>query len=675
MQVDCPGAYTLNPSWLGSTELAVAAGILACVGCPRGQIRRLSTSECVNCGSHEHIVRILPSAGTRLTFQEASRYGIATYILPDAESHGIFESLFCDFSGSCPAGTAIVPSHWEYKYCAACPPGMTGINCGIVCPYNHYNPEWGNSKCFQCAAGTHAPVANHNRQILQDLFAAVPVWAGARYCETSYHPPNSPSGMVVPRDTAYSTGWQEGALLNAAGFQTLSDPQACVRSCVETEQCQAISWTASNGACRMSTADTYTQLSSGTNTWIKHHAVTLSVAPPPPPASCLNLTYLTEAPVPSDIRETVAAMLQNGTLLPTNKTAFPPADNWNLQQIWLSVAPQDIQLCTPCPAGSFGPPVSTGGCFPCPPFAFSSTAGSTQCTLCPINTYTELVGSTACLPCPENTNTRNQTGVPCRFSNGTIATPPKGDEFCPPSTRLVGAVYNIQGQLVNLTCTQCGAGRYTTEYDQVTCQLCPPGQTNNAQHTGCQMCTNNTYSTQGVCTECAANTIASASHASCEPCPLGQGRALGAATCSTCADPDFNAMPGGGCGPCPIGYESFPNHTACYKCRSGFGRNAMQTQCTPCPAGQYSSTDLYTAGCQYCPRNRISDRAGQSSCVRCSRAEISNKVVGGTKCVSPFYSELLFLESMTRLEQILAGMGVLFAMFLLLRRPHKQKQS
>ena len=195
--VDCPGAYTLDPLWKGTTPQAINAGLSPCVGyvfsppaalwceflgggrCPVGEIRRLSTAECVNCGSHLHIVRVLPAAGTRLTYQEAGRYGIQSYILPQAVSHSVFESLYCDFSVKCPPGSVTVPVQEAYRFCAACPPGMIGLGCTGRCGWNEYSDEWGpNNVCRRCPPGTHAPIINHNRDMLRVLFSDLPVWAG-----------------------------------------------------------------------------------------------------------------------------------------------------------------------------------------------------------------------------------------------------------------------------------------------------------------------------------------------------------------------------------------------------------------------------------------------------------------------------------------------------------------
>ena len=631
--ISCPGAFHLSRTFMGTTQQSVAEGISPCVSCPAGEIRRYSTGQCVACGSHEHIVKVLPSAGTRLTYTESTRYGYIAHILEGVTSHGMFESLFCDFStGECPQGTVLIPTYSQQRFCAACPPGLQGPSCGETCSWNQYNAQWGpGDHCQLCPAGTHAPTINHNRDTLQQLFAPLPIWAGARFCETAHHPSGSPTGMVVARDTAYSSGWQLGALLNAPGFQTLSDPQACVRACVETAMCLAVTWVASTNACRMSHEDTYTDLQSGSYTWIRAHAVSLDLEPPPASKSCLNVSYLTPQSVPPDIRQTVQHMLDNGTLLATNTTPFPPEDNWSLQLLWLSVAPQSPDLCVPCPPGEFGPPVSTGGCFKCPPFHYQPEPGQTACLDCPVNYYTSLLGSTSCMPCPPNTTTDGVPGVPCRYANQTIATPPaEGSGFCAPGTYLRGGVYNERGILVNLTCSACGPGRISTQYDVVTCSVCPAGKTPSPSRTSCVLCEGNTYGSGGLCRECAPNYIGTADKIECAACAAGTGRLEGATTCTNCSDP-FYSIAGGGCVMCRRGSQSWSNHTGCEECAAGFGRRGTQVRCTPCATGMFANPSVPTNGCEFCPSNHISSRPGSAECTRCPRTRISNKVVGGTE--------------------------------------------
>lgn len=675
---DCPGAYTLSPTWMGTTPQSLRLGLSPCIGCPPGEIRRLATAQCVNCGDHEHIVRVLPAAGTRLTYQELTRFGIASYVLPDATSSGQFESLFCDFSGSCPEGSVAISSiaHARYRYCAACPPAMQGVGCQRVCGWNQYGSEWGpGDNCKLCPAGTHAPVANHNHDTLQS-WATIPFWAGAKYCETAYHPPQSPTGMVVQRDTAYASGWLTGALLNAPGSQYQPTPQDCVKSCVETEGCLAVTWVSSQNQCRMSHEDLYTQAQSGSNTWIKSHATTLTTTAPAAHESCLNLTSLTSDPVPADFRQIFDAFVANQTLIPTNTTPVPPADNWSLQLLWLSVAPQSPDLCVPCEKGTFGPPnVRTGGCFPCAPFHYANATGMTVCLPCPVNMYIETVGSSFCLPCPPNTSTNGTAGVPCRFANGTIATPPVGSEFCVPGTQIQAGVYNTQGKLVNLTCSDCPAGRISTGYDSVGCTVCQPGYTPAPDRTTCVMCQGQTRGVQGICEPCAPNTAASADHTTCAPCPAGQGRLKGQPECANCTDPRYSRSDASGCLLCPQGAEAWSNHTGCERCRPGFGRRGSQLRCTPCPTGMFANDDTLTMGCVHCARNHVSRQPGATSCERCPSDKISNRVVGGNACVNPFFSELRFLEAMSGLEQALSIIAVLTVLLVLFRPSADTKEK
>ena len=158
------------------------------------------------------------------------------------------------------------------------------------------------------------------------------------------------------------------------------------------------------------------------------------------------------------------------------------------------------------------------------------------------------------------------------------------------------------------TCTLCPAGTYagTGAGQSVSgCLPCPAGNGSASGASSCTQCGAGTYSTGGsACTPCAAGsystTLGATSASVCTQCPAGNGSASGASSCAQCSAGTYS-VGGSTCTPCSAGQYS-----------ATLGATSSTT-CTQCPAGKYLAAEGASA-CVSCPVNSNSS-AGASTCL------------------------------------------------------------
>jgi hypothetical protein len=259
-----------------------------------------------------------------------------------------------------------------------------------------------------------------------------------------------------------------------------------------------------------------------------------------------------------------------------------------------------------------------------------SSAGSTECSLCAAGRYMSTEGGTACDVVPagsypvENTSSSAPVEVgattylacPEKWTSSEGAT---GCDLCAPGYFTV-----FSGG--NKDCTACAAGKFSSNTDSASCDVCSTGTYSPAGSALCTPC-NTGFSTTSpgtpssasiepaVCTKCANGYHGSPENGvtGCDTCPggfftLGSG-------CSGCPAGSFSSASAAVCTPCPPGSYSSVHAESCIECPAGFYSLQGQGLCQLCPPGSFSSSGA--SFCSPCPVGDFSG-SGASTCQSCS---------------------------------------------------------
>jgi len=270
--------------------------------------------------------------------------------------------------------------------------------------------------------------------------------------------------------------------------------------------------------------------------------------------------------------------------------------------------------CEQCPSGKFssvgavslsgcgcgvGEEMSSDGvtCRPCDPGTYQDQAGQAVCKFCETGKYSPNTGSTQSSDCMEVTS-------------------------CAPGNKRLGTFET------GFYCVACNPGKYTSTYDQSSCDECPAG-------------TFSDVSRASVCSECPPDMFSSVFRDSCIYCGSFMQSPQGSEYCYCNAGYQPHDTNTNQCEPCPAlttyrEDNGNPIMTQTYKPTIG-NHDCVACAYSICGDGFFLDNCAYSnAGtCQQCPdgsiRNSWSVSAyGPRSCIVCGRGRYE---VGHTTCV------------------------------------------
>ena len=289
----------------------------------------------------------------------------------------------------------------------------------------------------------------------------------------------------------------------------------------------------------------------------------------------------------------------------------------------------------------------------------------TSCKLCDVGKFSAAVAaqsSGTCVACAAGSNTNGQTGQPsCDFcdkgygggqqgvcvecpihtyNNVTSlqSTAPCADHACPLG-RGVHASFNTTTNKTHTTqCEACeGAGEYSDSDTAGQCQQCGAGTVPNAERTGCDACTGNTYSTNGTCVPCGAGTVPNAGRTGCDACTGNTYSTNG--TCVPCGTGTVPNAGRTGCDACTG--NTYSTNGTCVPCGAGTVPNAGRTGCNACTGNTYSTNGT----CVPCAAgSNTNGQTGQSSCGFCDKGYGGDQSVCGV-CPTHTYNNVTSLQS------------------------------
>ena len=180
--------------------------------------------------------------------------------------------------------------------------------------------------------------------------------------------------------------------------------------------------------------------------------------------------------------------------------------------------------------------------------------------------------------------------------------------------------YGCSFSQLSLFCTQCGADRFSTDGRQ--CRSCEPGKQSSGNRTGCLLCPDGTFSSNGLCQRCTVGRVSSEDRKTCVDCPVGKAAGLGIA-CELCAQSHFASAGQLFCAECPPGETHTTDHSGCIPCAvSGdfAGTTAQPVRATGAPR------------CALCQDGTVGSADGVS-CVPCSQpGQVSVSGLACTDC-------------------------------------------
>lgn len=269
--------------------------------------------------------------------------------------------------------------------------------------------------------------------------------------------------------------------------------------------------------------------------------------------------------------------------------------------------------CEQCPSGKFssvgavslsgcgcgiGEEMSSDGvtCRPCDPGTYQDQAGQAVCKFCETGKYSPNTGSTQSSDCVEVTS-------------------------CAPGNQRLGTFES------GFYCVACTPGKYTSTYDQSSCDECPGGTYSSTSRTS-------------VCTDCQPGTYSSVFKDSCIHCGSFMQSPQGSEYCYCNAGYQPHDTNTNQCDPCPA-FTTYrdngnPMLTQTYKPTIG-NHDCVACAYSICGDGFVLEDCEYSnAGtCQQCPDGSIRNSEtvstyGPRSCIVCGRGRYE---VGHTTCV------------------------------------------
>ena len=212
--------------------------------------------------------------------------------------------------------------------------------------------------------------------------------------------------------------------------------------------------------------------------------------------------------------------------------------------------------CSACSQGSA--PNALDVCAPCAAGTFASSVGSASCTQCPAGISTLQPGSTSVAAC----------AVCAPGYYGTVTS---------------SGTANATG------CLACPGGTFSSVNAQ-SCSSCLAGTFSSAAASSCSSCAGGTYSAARAwnCSVCLGGTFSSAGAPSCSSCLAGTYSAAGASKCSSCAPSTYSPSAGAtSCTACSAGTHSASGAASCASCTFqtySYGYGASTTPCSSCSA-------------------------------------------------------------------------------------------
>ena len=250
-------------------------------------------------------------------------------------------------------------------------------------------------------------------------------------------------------------------------------------------------------------------------------------------------------------------------------------------------------FCTLCTPGTFGAEDYASSCTPCGQGMYSEALGATSntsCLMCLQGTYQEIEVATSihgCISCLEGKFSR-QLAATSRFQCQNCvpgkSNPSSGATSC---STCDGGKYSFE---MASTCTDCPAGRASSDQGASSCADCVPGKYTSAPaQLMCSDCdlgkyTNNAASV--TCTSCPGGKSGNVDHQGCGMCPMGKFSNPGSAMCYDCDHASGWVSPDAGA-------------DVCEYCGPGFFANRITHQCEECGVDTYSIGGVDS--CLACP--------------------------------------------------------------------------
>jgi hypothetical protein len=620
-----------------------------CEACVAGKFKASSGSiECTQCGAGKY------SSSTAVTSDVCSDCGVNFYTLDDNSQ-----------CVPCPADTSSASSSAAQMDCK-CNAGYTGPDGGVctACVAGKFKVSSGSAACTQCEGGKYSASTAATLDSCGDCRSNYFSSADNSICESC--PPNTGSPALSDElvDCICHSGYTgpdgEACTACAAGkFKVVSGSAACT-------QCEGGKHSAATGSTSDVCADCSQHFyssadnsqcvacpshsSSETRSSALTQCICNSGFTGPNGGDCVAC----EAGTYKTVRGTVACTLCGSGKYSTASAATSP------------------DVCGDCPRDTNAPPGSdeledctcnvghTGrdgrACSNCPAGKYKSVTGSAPCTMCVAGKHILIEESTAvsaCTDCPAGTysaSDRSKCKACTYYSTSAVSSGVESDCNCnagytgPDGGPCVLCTPGyFKSTLGSSSCTECGAGKYATEYGAVSVSMC-------------QNCAMGTYS---------AATGAS-SLGLCTACPARSGSPAGSDELTDCTcDKGYRGADGAACGACPRGtYKDVIGSSSCMPCAIGRYIDRMgATVCLHCPEGsstlQAESDSIadcvcsagYTGlegQCQACPKGKFKPNQGSEDCAWCTVDTYSDFSAATACSQCPVYSTNYIVGSLNR---------------------------
>ena len=272
-----------------------------------------------------------------------------------------------------------------------------------------------------------------------------------------------------------------------------------------------------------------------------------------------------------------------------------------------------------CPVGKWNKPWEGSDCKSCPIGQYADETAPTHyqdisdnlCLLCPKGQYQDVSNSQlSCKECGDGKYNDQTSQSSCKHCGTGKYNDQQGQTSCKDDCN-AGSHINSDKN----ACLECNEGHYQDQNDQTSCKPCATGKYNQLKgKVSCRVCPTGRLSDQGAdhCKECEAGKTRVGSATICSGCPIGTSTltsGLGSfdvdSSCVSCA--------GGQ-------YQDQIEQYSCKQCGTGKYNGLLgqtrQTSCKQCYTGKYNGQQGQSS-CTPCGTGKYQDESQQSSCKEC----------------------------------------------------------
>jgi len=266
-----------------------------------------------------------------------------------------------------------------------------------------------------------------------------------------------------------------------------------------------------------------------------------------------------------------------------------------------------------CPVGKWNKPWEGSDCKSCPIGQYADETAPTHyqdisdnlCLLCPKGQYQDVSNSQlSCKECGDGKYNDQTSQSSCKHCGTGKYNDQQGQTSCKDDCN-AGSHINSDKN----ACLECNEGHYQDQNDQTSCKPCATGKFNQIKgKVSCRLCPTGRLSDHGA---------TSVDH--CKECEAGKNRVGSATICSGCPIGTSTLISGLG---------SFDVDSSCVLCAGGQYQDQIeQYSCKQCGTGKYNGLLGQTGqtSCKQCDTGKYNDQQGQSSCTPCGTGKYQDE--------------------------------------------------